>query len=311
LQFIYILTFVYIVSYNQPKICSHAKWGENGSTFASQSIIGYEPHGIFIDYDDTIYLADHSNRRILVWSKGSINPTRNLTVQLFAHTNLFVALNGDIFFESGNEIGRIEKWSKGSATSVLVTKFSGNCHGLFVDIENRLYCSIPGESRVVQISLDGINNTVITVAGTGSVGSGSNELSGNWGIYVDIDLNLYVADHGNNRIQRFQRGQLNGTTMAGNRIPNDLTLYRPTDVILDADGFLYIADNENHRIIRAGSNKFHCIVGCTGKNGSASNQLYKPYTVRFDSYGNLYVADEYNHRIQKFSLATNSCGKCN
>ncbi len=192
-----------------------------------------------------------------------------------------------------------------------MTNFSGNCSGLFVDIQNSLYCSIRGEYRVVKVSLDGINNTVITVAGTGSGGSGSNELSGNWGIFVDIDLSLYVADQGNDRIQRFQRGQLNGTTMAGNGIPNDLTLNRPTDVTLDADGFLYIADNENHRIIRAGSNKFHCIVGCTGKNGSASNQLYKPYTVRFDSYGNLYVADEYNHRIQKFSLATNSCGKCN
>jgi hypothetical protein len=190
-----------------------------------------------------------------------------------------------------------------------VAKFSGNCYGLFVDIENNLYCSIQSEHRVVKISLDGTNKTVISVAETGSKGSDSNQLSGHWGIFVDIDLNLYVADGDNNRIQRFQPGQLNGTTVAGNNIPNNLTLNHPTDVILDADGLLYIADNNNHRIIRAGPNEFQCIVGCTGKSGSASNELNKSYALRFDSYGNLYVADEYNDRIQKFSLATNSCGK--
>jgi hypothetical protein len=304
------LTLFYIVSYNQPKIYPNLTWDQCATTFASRSIIGGRPHGIFIDYNDTIYVADHSNGRILVWSKESIHPTRNLTVKLSIYTNLFDALNGNIFFENGNEKGRIEKWSKGSTSSVLVTKFSGNCYDLFVDIKNSLYCSIREQHQVVKISLDGTNNTVITVAGTGYSGSRSNELSGNWGIFVDIDFNLYVADFNNNRIQRFQPGQLNGTTMAGNRIPNDLTLDHPTDVILDADGFLYIADNENHRIIRAGPNEYQCIVGCTGKSGSASNELYKPYAVRFDSYGNLYVADEYNDRIQKFGLATNSCGKC-
>jgi hypothetical protein len=231
------------------------------------------PRGIFIDYNDNIYLADHSNRRILVWSKEGINPTRNLTVNLFAHTNLFVALNGDIFFENDNEKGRIEKWSKCSTTNVLVTKFPGDCFGLFVDVENSLYCSIRGESRVVKISLDGTSNMVINVTGTGSSGLESNQLFGQGGIFVDIDLSLYVADTGNDRIQRFQPGQSNGTTAAGNNIPNNLTLNHPTDVILDADGFLYIADNNNHRIIRAGPNEFQCIVGCTGKSGSASNEL--------------------------------------
>jgi hypothetical protein len=271
------------------------------------------PRGIFIDFNDTIYVADYSNSRILVWPKESINPTRNLTVKLSIYTNLFVTLNGDIFFEkgneTGNETGRIEKWSQVSAASVLVAKFSGSCYGLFVDIENSLYCSIRSESQVMKISLDGTSNTVIHVAGTGYPGSGSNQLSYPWGIFVDIDFNLYVADGSNNRIQRFQRGQLNGTTVARNDIPNNLTLNHPTDVILDADGFLYIADNENHRIIRAGPKGFQCIAGCTGENGSASNELKKAYAVRFDSYGNLYVADEFNYRIQKFNLTTNSCGK--
>ena len=301
--------FLYIVLYNQPKICTNATWNESGITFANQSTIGSEPRGIFIDYNDTIYVADHSNGRILVWYKENINPMRMLTVKLFVYTSLFVTFNGDIYFENADETGRIDKWSKCSTASVLVTKFSGNCYGIFIDIENNLYCSIRYEHRVVKVSLSSGINTGIAVAGTkGSTGSNSNELFWPWGIFVDINFNLYVADSKNDRIQLFRSGQLNGTTLAGKGIPNNLQLQFPTDVILDADGLLYIADNQKHRIIRAGPDGYQCIAGCTDRSGSASNQFQIAYALRFDSYGNLYVADEYNHRVQKFSLATNSCG---
>jgi hypothetical protein len=180
-----------------------------------------------------------------------------------------------------------------------------------MDILSNLYCSLHLEHRVVKMSLDGSNTTVITIAGTGLFGSASNQLRNPRGIFVDLNLNLYVADSQNDRIQFFRRGQLYGITVAGNGIPNNLYLNFSTDVILDADGFLYIADNKNSRIIRSGQNGFECIAGCTGKSGTASNELSTAYAMRLDSRGNLYVVDENNGRIQKFSLATNSCGKLN
>jgi sugar lactone lactonase YvrE len=149
------------------------------------------------------------------------------------------------------------------------------------------------------------------VSGTSSPGSSSYELNHPYGIFVNNNFDLYVADTDNNRIQCFQSGEKNGTTVAGQGIPQNLQLNQPTNVVLDFDGYLFIADNENHRIIRSGFGKFECIIGCTGQSGAASNELNKPYAIRFDSYGNLYVADEFNHRIQKFTLVTNSCGKCN
>ena len=36
------------------------------------------------------------------------------------------------------------------------------------------------------------------------------------GIFVDINLDLYVADYYNHRIQLFRLGELNGITVAGN-----------------------------------------------------------------------------------------------
>ena len=48
------------------------------------------------------------------------------------------------------------------------------------------------------------STTTTTVAGTGVEGSSLDMLSYPWGIYVDINLDLYVADSVNCRIQLFQ-----------------------------------------------------------------------------------------------------------
>jgi hypothetical protein len=116
-----------------------------------------------------------------------------------------------------------------------------------------------------------------------------------------------VADYGNNRIQQFPSGQLNGTTVNTGTI----SLYHPTSVILDGNGYFFIVDNANHRIIGSGPNGFQCIAACSGSYGSSSSQLYNPLGLSFDSYGNIFVADQYNNRIQKFLLVSNSCSKYN
>jgi DNA-binding beta-propeller fold protein YncE len=299
------------LSFNKPKLPLNARWCENGTTFVNKSIIGEGARGFFVSYDDTVYIAAHTKSQILVLPKESNYSTRHLSVKLFHYTTLFVTMNGDIYFENGNERGRIDKWTRNATNSTVVMNFSGDCYGLFVDINNTLYCSMRDNHRIVKVSLDEKNASEITIAGTGSQGSAANQLCQPWGIFVDTNFDLYIADAINNRIQLFRPGELSGTTVAGSFVPQNLTLNLPTDVILDADGYLYIADNEHRRVIRSGHCGFECVIGCSGKSGSAPNELNKPYSIRFDSHGNLYVADEFNHRFQNFILATNSCSKCN
>ena len=118
-----------------------------------------------------------------------------------------------------------------------------------------------------------------------------------------------MTDIGNSRIQRFRSGEKNGTTVAGLGIPRNLNLNNPTDVVLDADDFLYIVDRGNSRVIRVGQGDYQCIAGCLKTNGLTPYELNRPESIRFDSLGNIYIADTDNHRIQKFILFTNSCGK--
>ena len=89
------------------------------------------------------------------------------------------------------------------------------CYDLFVDTDNTLYCSMLYFHQVVLKSLNSESNALRIVAGTGSSNSTSTTLNAPRGIFVDINLDLYVADYGNHRIQLFRSGQLNATTVAG------------------------------------------------------------------------------------------------
>lgn len=182
------------------------------------------------------------------------------------------------------------------------------CFGLFVDIYDNIYCSLGNLHQIIKKSFNDNVNMSSICAGTGISGTTSDMLNEPHGIFVDTKFNLYVADSGNNRIQVFQSGHLNGTTTVGNDAPGTIALNYPTDIILDAQGYYFITDTNNHRIVGSSPNGFRCIAGCSGTSGSGSDQLFFPSSLSFDSSGNLFVTDTNNSRVQKFILTENSCG---
>jgi sugar lactone lactonase YvrE len=161
----------------------------------------------------------------------------------------------------------------------------------------------------VKKSLNDPVMTSVIVAGTGIEGPTSNELSGPVGIFVDVNLDLYVADCANDRIQLFQPEESNGITVAGSTsLYPTISLNCPSGIVLDAEKYLFIVDQDSQRIVGSSPNGFRCLVGCYGE-GSQSNQLNYPFSFSFDSSGNMFVSDQYNHRIQRFLLTENSFGK--
>ena len=181
------------------------------------------------------------------------------------------------------------------------------CWDLFININNILYCSLSERHQIIAKSLNNDANLLTIVGGTGSAGSTSNTLNNPRGIFVDITLNLYVADCGNDRIQLFRSGKLSATTIVGNGSLNiTITLNCPTSIILDGNNYLFIVDSGNNRIVGSDANGFRCIIGCSGSSGSASYQLNHPWAISFDSSGNIFVSDQGNNRIQKFSVMTDS-----
>ena len=91
--------------------------------------------------------------------------------------------------------------------------------------------------------------------------------------------------------------------------PNSLKLKYPTDIVLDADSNLFIADNDNHRIIRSNHTHHQCIIGCDDNDVTTSAILNKTYSLRFAKHGDIFVVDEFNQRFVKFILSNDSSGK--
>ena len=75
-------------------------------------------------------------------------------------------------------------------------------------------------------------------------------------------------------------------------------LNTPYAVAVDASGNLFIADTNQHRIVRMTPGG---AFSSWGSHGSGNGEFDHPNGVAIDPSGNVYVADTMNHRIQKFS----------
>ncbi|CAF1592415.1 unnamed protein product, partial [Adineta steineri] len=292
-------------SFNQPKFCPTAVWNPYGIAFANQKTIGKNPRALFININNTIYTVNQKKKQILMWINNRTKPNKITSDNSFSSSSIFVTNNGDIYYDNGYLNGRVDKWISNTTTSVNVMNVNSSCDGLFIDINDTLYCSMYLHNIIVKRWLNDNEMNTTIAAGTGFNGDASDELDGPWGIFVDVNLDLYVADCFNDRIQLFKNGESNGITIVGEESSNNIIdLYGPTGIVLDADKYLFIVDQGNSRIIRAGSNDMQCIIGCD-KEGSQSHQLSNPTTLSFDSYRNIFITDTENSRIQKFDFLSN------
>ena len=306
-----VVLFVLAFSKGILVFCSNASWNPNATTFADQTVVGSTPTGLFITRKNTIVVPHYDDGNILIWHNGTTgDPTTIIPAGLSNPRGAFVTSDEQIFVDNRATSGQVERWTL-NGTRLSSTFFhESRCVGLFVDVNNQLYCSGYDFHQVLRQSLTDPSSGLIIVAGTGDAGSTAEMLSSPFGIFVTFGLDLYVADLGNDRVQLFRPGQRNGTTVAGNGSSGTIDLDRPTGVFVDGDGYLFIVDQYNHRIVGSDSSGFRCLVGCSRVNGAGSSELSFPHTMSFDMDGNLFVMDRGNARIQKFFLMNNSCGKC-
>ncbi len=115
---------------------------------------------------------------------------------------------------------------------------------------------------------------------------------------------VYVADSGNNRIERFA---LDGSEAFewGSYGGGGGQFSYPRGVVANA-GEVLVADDDNHRIEKFDPNGV--FQGAAGTQGTGPGQFGFPYGVTLDAAGNVYVADDINHRIVKLDPALGYLG---
>ncbi|MGC9335605.1 MAG: flippase activity-associated protein Agl23, partial [Anaerolineae bacterium] len=136
--------------------------------------------------------------------------------------------------------------------------------------------------------------------GDGPMAMGDGQFHEPWGIAVDADGRVYVADTWNHRIQVFddEGGFLNSWGVYGQTMSDSALLYGPRDIAIDARGRVFITDTGNKRVMVYDQSGL--FLEQWGEEGVGAGFFSEPVGIDVDSEGNIYVADTWNQRIQVF-----------
>jgi uncharacterized protein (TIGR03437 family) len=233
------------------------------------------PYGIALDSAGNLFISDSLNQRIRVVTRdGVINTIAGINARGF---------NND-----------------GAAFNVAFNYPAG----LAVDAAGSLYVADSANHRVRKITQPlSAAAQVTTIAGngipgyTGDLGSArASELNSPFGVAVDAQGNVLIADSGNHRIRKID-SQGNITTIAGsdhgsgdNGPALSARMFAPAGIVFDPSGNAYIADTNTNTVRR---------VSTDGTISLVASGLNAPNGIALDSTGALYIADTNAHVIRK------------
>ena len=235
--------------------------GDGGQATAAQLNF---PQGIAVDSSGNVYIADTGNFRV-----RKVTPT-------------------------------------GVISTVALINTGVTC--VAADSAGNLYAT--SANSVVKITSSGAVSTFAGTSAAGFTGDGgpatAAQLYAPYGIHLDSSGNVYVADQANNRIRKINtQGVI--TTFAGSAqggfhgdggSATSAQLFYPSDMILDGQGNMYIADTLNMRVRlvnSSGTITTYAGGGTSLNDGSVIQALLDPVGLAFDNSGNLLLS-EFNYR---------------
>ena len=292
------------MSYNQPNLSACAEWNSTGTELLISSSIKLRLQTLFIDKQNTIYTTNAYTNYLFQLNYENSSLTRRVIDDIEHIYGLFVLTDNAIYV---NQNFRVYRLIAANNTVEPVARYCQTCDHIFIAINNVIYCSAGPSHIVITKPLHNDSNIVTIVAGVGVSGSNENMLNNPRGIFVNTNLDLYVADRENDRIQLFHPGEINGKTVVARNDTSFCQLIKPIGIVLDGNNQLYIVLGSNNCIFRQTRYGCRCIASCSS---TSSNLIYQSLDIKhiaFDRFGNIYVTSFNNQYIKKFSLPNSIC----
>ncbi len=259
--------------------------GAQGFTDGNGSAAKFNiPRGIAVDKQGNVFVADSGNHSI-----RKITP--NGTVTTFA---------GE-FGTSGNIDGTAN-----------VAKFNSP-ESLAIDTQGNIFVADRGNSSIRKITPDGVVSTFAGNIGGYADGNGVNAKFNNpYGIAIDNDDNLYVADLLNQRIRKItpdaEVTSIAGSSPAGyaDGEANVAKFNYPIDVAVDEFGNIFVADLFNHKVRRISPDGMVSSIAGNGfgfADGLGADAKFRNISgLATGKNGAVYIADRGNNKIRKLIL---------
>jgi sugar lactone lactonase YvrE len=300
------------------------------------------PNDVAIDSSATpnrVYVADEDNNRVLGWRDAasfSDGAPADLVIGQpdFISSDCLAASNNSLCNPAGvaaDGSGNLYVADYGNSRVLEFTNPFTACAGAFP--------CVGGAANLVFGQGGDFTSSVCDFDTADAASSTAVDLCDPWGVAVDRAGNVYVADLGNSRVLEYNTplttdvtadkvfGQ--GGDFTANNCDFDTTdgsstavdLCNPTGVAVDGSGHLYVADNENNRVLEYntplstdtttaetadvvfGQGGDFTSDACNSDTGGSSTDidLCSPARVAVDGSGNVYVADFGNNRVLQYN----------
>lgn len=270
------------------------------------------PATVAVDEQSNIYVVDGGNHRIqkfdtdgkflTMWgSQGNGDGQFVFLIKPEHYGAVAVDRQGNVYVTDYNN--RVQKFD-GNGKFLMKWGSQGNGDGQFashttiaVDNLGNVYVADRENYRIQKFDNGGKFITKWGSRGSEDGQFGANpQDSGPGAIATDGQGNVYVADPGNYRIEKFDS---NGKfiTKWGSSGTGDGQFKMPQGIAVDQQGSVFVTDNSAHRVLQFdGQGKF---LSQWGNLGTTPGMLYYPGGIAIDHQDNIYVVNVIEN-VQKF-----------